>query len=297
MNIRTAVIASLLLMAAGCQVPGDVGRPATRPATRPTTGPDEPKVTPGYSVMARPTGPSDGRPAVAAAVHLDVYVLDVPAETISRDEAFWRTVDEDAVGPAVDQRLQRNGIRCGVAQRAEWQRFAEIFRRELSRATRTKVDGLAGAATVELAVEQPAAREDLFLLTPDGQWEGHTYDHATNGLSLTFGPTPRTPGSVRLNLCPVVKCERRLLEFTPLNQAYETPTSDVARLYDVGLSVDVPADGFFIVAPSPNADPADLTVGGRFLVRRGPAARREQVLVCVPTIVPLNGTPLTVRQH
>jgi hypothetical protein len=135
---------------------------------------------------------------------MDVYLLDVPAGSISGDESFWRTVDEDAVGVAADQRLLANGIRCGVAPRNQWPHFAEIFSRDLTRARRTKVDGMS-TNTVQLEVDQPVDREDVFFLNAENQLEGRTYDRATNGVAMTFGPTPREPGSVRLTLCPIVR--------------------------------------------------------------------------------------------
>ena len=287
MTVRHLFLA-IPLVAAGCDLIGPVSRPATRRAA------GKPSAV-ATAVGGSPLDPADP-PAAAgmATIHLDVYLLDVPAGAVSRDESLWRAVDENAAGVFAGQRLLANGVRCGVARRAEWARMSATFAKELSRARRTKVNGLS-MQTVELAVDQPVDREDLFVLGADGQWAGQTYDHATNGLAMTFGPTPRVNGSVRLSVCPIVKRERRRLEFTPLNQPYDVPTDDVDRLYDAALTADVPADSFFLLAPGPLADPADLTVGGRFLVRRDPAAEREQVIVAVPTVVPLDGSRVTVQ--
>ena len=272
MTRRTLLIAALSSLAvAGCETPD-----APRPSTRPTRLTD---------VTRHFVGTLDG----PTAIHMDVYLLDVPAGSISGDEAFWRTVDEDAVGVAADQQLLANGIRCGVAPRNQWPHFADIFAHDLSTARRTKVDAVA-TETIPLELDQAVDREDVFFFNADHQLEGRSYDRATNGLALTFGPTPRQPGWVRLTLCPVVKRERSRLTYTPTNGSYETPITDVDRLYDAGLTVDVPPDGFLIVAPGPGADP-DTTLGGRFLIRRAEATRREQVIVAVPTVVPLNAVP------
>jgi hypothetical protein len=220
-------------------------------------------------------------------IHLDVYLVDVPAGSISGDEAFWRTIDEDAVGPAAEQQLLANGIRCGVAPRSRWPDFAQAFSKELNHAHKMGVDGWA-TNTVDLTVGQSADREDVFFFNADHQLEGRTYDNAMNGIGLTFGPTPRVPEDVRVTLCPTVRRDQTRVEYSAVNQAYEQQATDVDRIYDVGLTADVPPDGFLIVAPGPQADP-DVTLGGRFLLRRDTAARREQIILVVPKLIPLSG--------
>ena len=275
---RTRILGVIaLLVASGCEAPESAG-PTTRPATQPTLAPT-------YRMIR-----ADGSLAGPVVTHMDLFLVDVPAGAVSGDEQFWRTVDEDAVGVPAGQRLLANGIRCGVAPRSQWKRFGDLFGRELERARRTKVAGVAQQQTVELEVDQPVDHEDVFFLDADRAMEGRTYDRATNGIAMTFGPTPRVPGSVRLSFCPIVKRQERPREYTPLNLPYQTTESDVERIYDVGLTVDVPPDGFFLLAPGPDADP-QLTLGGRFLLRREAAARREQVIVAVPSLVPLTPVP------
>ncbi len=256
------------LAIAGC-TPTDVVKPATRPATAPAMD---------VTLVRTGAGPN--------AIHVDVYLLDVPAGTISGDETFWRTIDEDAVGPAADQQLLANGIRCGVAPRNQWQHFADIFGPELNHARKMRVDGWA-THTVDLDVGQMVEREDVFFLNGEHQLEGRTYDHANNGIGLTFGPTPREPLSVRLTLCPTVRRVQAQMAYSPINQAYQQQVGDVDRIYDVGLTADVPPSGFLIVAPGPSADP-DTTLGGRFFIRRDTAARREQIIIVVPRLIPLS---------
>ena len=270
MNRRTLMLAAVVALAlCGCDATSPV-----KPTTRPAASMD-------IRLVRTAAGPT--------AIHLDVYLLDVPAGSISGDESFWRTIDEDAAGAAAGQELLANGIRCGVAPRNRWQHFADAFNQQLNHARKVRVDGWA-TNTIDLDVGQPADREDVFFLNADHQLEGRTYDHASNGFGLTFGPTPREPGNVRLTLCPTVRRDRSLTEYTPLNAAYEQPASDVDRIYDVGLTVDVPPEGFLIVAPGPVAERDPESVGGRFLVRRDTAARREQVIIVVPRLIPLSGS-------
>ena len=292
--MRRATLAGLaILVVGGCDVPG-----AT---TRPTTGPGgEQYRTPRMTVTGNKVGPADGRPAVAGVVRVDVYLVDVPAGTISGDAAFWRTVDETAVGTTAGNRLGENGLRCGVALRREWPRFAALIAKQMSHSRHAKtgtvgVTSLTGESA-ELALDEPVEHENVFVVTPDGQLAGHTYDDAVNGVTMNFGPTPGSPGSVRLSFCPTVKRDERRLQFTPLNQEFEQTTTDTVRLYDAGLTADVKPDEFFVVAPGPKAYEYPDSLGGRFLVRHDPAAEREQVILAMPTVVPLNGSSMNAER-
>ena len=106
-------------------------------------------------------------------------------------------------------------------------------------------------------------------------------------MGLTFGPTPRRPDCVRLTLCPTVKRVESRLGYSSINQAYEQQSPETDRIYDVGLTADVPPDSFLVVAPGPLANP-ETTLGGRFLIRRDRAARREQIIIVVPRLIPLS---------
>ena len=278
--IRPFLLLACLALA-GCD-------PIVAPATQPAGA--MPRVT----VSGTRIGPADARPAAAGVVNLDVYLVDVPIGSVSGDEAFWRTVDENAVGVAAGRRLADNGIRCGVAPASQWSRFADAVARVQShtRRTRTGDVGVTSATpqSVELAVDHPVDHEDVWVVNADGQLEGRTFDHAVNGVRLTFAPAPRRAATVRLSFCPTVKRDLSRLQFTPLNQEQEQPATDVVCLYDAGLTADVPADGFFVVAPGPLAVTDPDTLGGQFLVRPDPATRREQVIVAVPHYTPLGGS-------
>jgi hypothetical protein len=124
---------------------------------------------------------------------------------------------------------------------------------------------------------------------------GRTFEQCVNGVSLSFQPAPRKQGSVRIAVCPTIRGERRRLEFTPTNQELESPFAEVTRLYDLNLRVDVPDDGFLIVAPSEDAD-RKTSVGGRFFMAREKAERLEQVLLIVPSLLRLDGKPITYTE-
>jgi hypothetical protein len=149
--------------------------------------------------------------------------------------------------------------------------------------------------TIELAMEKAFDQQDLFFFNAANQLEGRSYDQGKNKLMLTFGPTPRDPGAVRLTICPVVYTERTEMRFTPLNQEYQTPVNGVDRIYDLGLSADVPGDSFMIIAPSSDAV-RRTSIGGRFLIKEDKTEKLEQVIVIVPTFVRLDGKATVVRR-
>ena len=292
MRTPTLLLLSLAACVAGCRTtpPKTAARPGT---TRPLA---DAYPTPTMAVTATPSGPGGGG-GRAGLVHLDVYLVEVPLGTISGDAAFWRAVDENAVGgPAAGRTVQANGIRCGVAPRNQWPKLADLIAAQQGRSRRSQTQGVT-TQSVDLDLDQPVDREDVFVYAADGSLSGRTFDHATNGVRVTFGPSPRTAGSIRLSFCPTVKRDQRRLEFTPLNQEYEVPGSDTVRVYDAGLTADVPPDGFFVIAPGPLAAANDTLLGSRFLVRPDPAARREQVVVAVPSYTRLDGGTVQVVRH
>jgi hypothetical protein len=94
-------------------------------------------------------------------------------------------------------------------------------------------------------------------------------------------------------ICPVVTTQRHRLNFTALNQEYESPFEEINRLYDLNLIADVPGDDFLIVSPSRDAIRA-TSVGGLFLVNNDRVEKLEQVLVIVPTLLRMDGKPITL---
>jgi hypothetical protein len=284
----TAVALMFAVLIAGCET--GPGKPAGKPTTN-YTGPVQLTMT---AVAARGDNPDDPPPQLNAMVHLDIYLLDMPADSVSQNTEFWKRVDEEAVGTANADRLKSNGIRCGVAPRSEGLFFSQFFDREPHTARRQMVDDV-HTDTIELQMEKKFEDEDLFFLNASNQIEGKSYTHGSNRLALTFGPTPRDPGAVRLTLCPEVHSEKTQLHFSPLNQEYQSPVQDIDRLYDIGLTADVPGDSFLIIAPSSDAS-RRTSLGGCFLINPDKTEKQEQVILIVPTFMRLDGTPMLVRE-
>jgi hypothetical protein len=270
----------------GCQPP-DLNKPTSRPTTNSTS----------VTVNIKPIGadPRDPRPAPGDIIRLVIFTIDLPGGCVSDNPQFWKRVDEQAIGAANHDRLLRNGIRCGIVPPGESAFFSRFFDQQPHKMSVARVESLS-AQTVPLGEERHIDREDLFVFDGDGNVQGRSFDRATNQLMLTFGFNPFDSRQVHLTLCPQVRSERMRLEYSALNQEFETPLKDVERLYDVGLSADVSDGSFLIVAPSVDAD-RKTSIGGRFLTRADETQRGEQVILIVPTLLPMDGTSVNVRNE
>ena len=274
----------------GCQAPSVKG-----PASQPTTAQAMPMQMTITAQQTPSDNPRDPQPQLNAMVHLDIYLLDMPEGSISQNTQFWKRVDEQAVGAANEDRLLRNGIRCGTVTRGEGLFFSQFFDKLPHPPARKSTVDVLHTDTIELQMEKKFDQQDLFFFNASNQLEGRSYDQVTNRWALTSGPTPRDPGAVRLTLCPVVYSEKMQTRFTALNQEYETAAKDVDRIYDLGLTADVPGDSFMIIAPSSDAA-RPTSIGGRFLIKSDKTQKLEQVIVIVPTFLRMDGKPMVVRE-
>jgi hypothetical protein len=121
--------------------------------------------------------------------------------------------------------------------------------------------------------------QTIFQFDRQNQAVGRTFDRSDNYLNLSFQKVPRRPGDVRFALAPVVKSQRKRIEYSVLNDEMEIDLKSAQALY-TNLIVDVPAEHFVIVAPSAEASwPSSL--GHAFLVSDNAAEQTEQVLILV----------------
>jgi hypothetical protein len=256
-----------------------------------TTGPTTRQIT--ISVHSA-ADPRDPLPKLPVLIHLDIYQFDVPFGSISSNVAFWKRVDEQTIGdgPATTEVLFNNGFRCGIAAKSDWAFFRD-FLNQLPNRTRKTTITKDRVAAMDLDIDNRLRDEDLFFFDSRNQSHGRTYQSCRNSLTLSFEPAPRDPSSVRMAVCPVVTSQRHRLEFSALNQEYESPFEEISRLYDMNLTANIPENDFLIVSPSRDAI-RTTSVGGQFLVNNDKAERLEQVLVIVPTFLRLDGKPFTL---
>jgi hypothetical protein len=219
-------------------------------------------------------------------LQVDFYQLTVPFGTVSRNEQFWKRVDEQVVDVATYDLLFRNGIRVGQAPIAEWDHFRAIMEQH---PTFTKANTLVGAEgkPVELPMRKEVPWENIFYFNADNEPVGRTYEQSENFVTLTFQSAPRKPDTMRLALCPVVRATRRHLEYSSMNNELgEVKYVAPERIYDLNLRTDVPVGNFLIVAPSQQAN-WPTSIGNAFFVNDGAAEKMETVLLIVPKSVHL----------
>src|SRR5260370_20520778 len=78
---------------------------------------------------APPPDPNAARRAPQIIILLDVYDLTVPAGAVSRNDDFWKRVDEDALDIASHDLLLRNGVRIGLGHDRDWTYFKGLLAR------------------------------------------------------------------------------------------------------------------------------------------------------------------------
>lgn len=231
---------------------------------------------------------------IPTAVQVTIYQLSVPYGTVSRNEKFWKRIDETVVDINTYETLFKNGIRVGEAPTDEWDYFKHIMEENPAVTRINSLVSLDGK-TVELPLRKEIQQENVFYIDSSGT-HGRTYEACENLMSLVLQPAPRKRDTVRLTLCPVVRSTRKRLEYSSLNKedaeiVYKAPE----HLYELNLRADVPLNTFFVVSPS-GAATWPTSVGNTFLVNDGAAERMETVLLLVPQIIKMQVGPLEEAQ-
>lgn len=221
----------------------------------------------------------DAPPPVRELFRIDVYQFTVPLGSLGRNETLWTRMDEQCVDVGTYDLLFKNGLRVGVAPMSEFDGIRKNIAADAARRAFSVTGTI--AKQVQLETRKDLIEETIFHFDPSNQPIGRTYERCTNLLNLSFEPTPRKPGSVRVQLCPMVRSSRTHLEFSLLNDEREIEWVSPEAMYDLNLRVDIAPDSFFILAPSAAADRL-TSVGHAFLTEDGSTQRLEQVIVLIP---------------
>jgi hypothetical protein len=272
--LRLIVVALLLLT--GC-----LPTPGTPPPPQAKTG----EVKAGQRLVADQSTPAQAAPqdapeAVGIVIQFEIWELHVPYGTVSRNEDFWKRINENVVDVETADRMWRNGVRIGEAPIDEWPYFKGIIEQNPAR-SRQQVHMAREAKTIELPARGEQRWQDLFFFDSTDRMIGRTFEECENLFTLAFEPAPRRPGTVRMVLCPVVRATRRHLEFVGQRENKTVQYVQAKRLFDLNLRTDIPLDSFLVVAPSSEAR-IPTSIGANFLTLDGPAERLERVYLFVP---------------
>ena len=265
-----------------------------QPGQTSTTGPVSSERTVKRIQTSAAGKPLDAHPKVETVIQLNLYRLTIPFGTVSQNEDFWRSIDEDCIDVATRDLLLKNGLRVGRAATAQWEIISKLIA-EYPATTHKSGLVAAEASSMDLMMKQGEGSEHIFYYDSRNELIGRTYERWENYMSLAFQSAPRKPKHVRVALCPAVRSERKRFEYNLRNE--EQPEIQYVapeRLYDMNLRADLPPETFLIIAPSSEGK-WPTSIGSSFLVSDAPAERMEQVLLIVPkpfTVDPAKvGTP------
>lgn len=254
------------------------------PILGPQTSNDQPQ-SPGSNSPAKLApdldAPKDPQPAIDVVFAVDIYQLVLPFGAISQNAEFWDRLDEQRLDPAIYDVLQRNGIRVGEASFADWDFFKRIIEQHPGTSAQA-VSVAKEAKNLEIMMKKGVQLQDIWHFDQRNVLAGRTFDKGDNIFSVSFEPTPRRPGEMRLLVAPIVRADRKRLEYSVLNdERAEVKLVNDEMLYACNLRLDVPLQSFIVIAPSPEAS-WPLSVGHAFMITQGKAQLEEQVLIIVP---------------
>jgi hypothetical protein len=288
LNVRCSAFALLTLAAlTGCHPP----TPTTPPTPQSPAMHSPLMLTQKGSALLTSTIQSAAESPMG--LQVEVYQLQVPEGTISRNEKFWKRVDEQCIDPGTYDLLYKNGVRVGIAPNSDWDHFREIMKQYPAV---TKVSTLVATQNkpVEMSMRKDIPAQDIFYFNAANALEGRSYDGAENLINLTFQQAPRGQGTMRVALCPVIRSVKKRLEFSPLNNEVELTYTAPERLYDLNLHADVPPESFMIVGPSEESS-TQTSIGNHFFITEGHAERLENVLIIIPKTMRIEETPLAIQ--
>jgi hypothetical protein len=263
------IIAMPLL--AGCSAPG-TGRP-------PQAGAASGTATVSMSQAGRMDDSRDAPSPMHLVFQVDVYRVSVPAGTFSTNEEFWKRIDEQLVDVGTYDLLFKNGIRVGEAPLSEIHHFRNYIDNAIpaQKLTVTATE----VRNIEVVMKADLPEQTIFYFDGSNELKGQSYDRCDNFITVSFQPTPRKPGYLRLTLCPMVRSRKTVLQVSPTNESREYAFVHPERLYDLNLCADIPRDSFLVVTTSANAR-LSTSIGRAFFTTDGAADRMETVLLILP---------------
>lgn len=228
------------------------------------------------SPTVREYNPKDAQPNVMIVFRLECYQITLPYGAISRNEAFWKRLNEQCVRQDTYDLLFKNGFRVGTAPFSEWDGVKEFIQQNPGTVQTMATIG-AEMKNLELEMKKGLLSQNIFAFDQGNELVGRTYERCDNLFSLSYQKAPRKYGEVRVAIAPTVRSTIKRIFATALNNEFEIeerkPTS-----YYLGLTVDIPVDSFVVLSPSAESSKA-TSLGNAFLVNDGAAEQSETILV------------------
>ena len=227
---------------------------------------------------APPGSPKDAQPSVPMVFQLACYQIEVPVGTVSRNEAFWKRIDETVLDPARYDLLRRNGMRLGVAPVSEFENIRTML---LDTPVPAKVMGTLGpeAKNIELRMRGDIPFETISYFVNNNELASRSFDESENIFNISYRRTPRTLGDMRLTVAPMVRSTKKHLEYTAKDDTVEIQYVAPVKFY-LNIEADLPMDKFLVLAPSDNAELPTI-IGHQFFIKDEPAQQMEQLLIFV----------------
>ena len=222
-------------------------------------------------------------------MRVDLFLLQVPLGTVSRNDEFWKRIDEHAVDVATYDLLYKNGVRVGQASTREWDHFRRLME-QYPAVTKSSSLVAAEGKPIELPLRKNLPAQDICYFDSTNAMIGESFDEGENAVTLTLQPAPRKTGTMRVAMCPVVRSMRKRIQFSPLNNEQEVLFAAPQKLYDVNLRCDVPLDHFLVVAPSSEST-WRTSIGNCFFITNGVAEKLENVLLIIPRPIHMKEVP------
>jgi hypothetical protein len=215
-----------------------------------------------------------------------IYKLQMPFGANSRDNSFWKLVDEDVVDVPTEQRLVLNGIRVGRGKVADWPTYLKILTNEEAIKTgQGQILAQTAYGDAKYPMTDTIPEELLFIYDEHGLTM-RSFNNCANEFSMAFDWAPRKPRTIRITICPVVEAMETRSDFSMSDNPPPVRVLDRENFYHLNLRADIAPGEFMILGTSPEtAD--ENRVGSRFLTLNGPSKRFEEVLIIVGDSVPM----------
>lgn len=241
------------------------------------------------SIAAEPRpDPQAARHIIPTALMLDVYHLTVPFGAVSRNDEFWKHVDEQKLDVATYDLLLKNGVRVGLGRDAEWAYFKGLLGQYPSARQQQVRTEPGKVGHFELTMRDRVPYQNLFWLDDRNGLIARTFEKCDNLLAVSFEASTHRPGEAIVKVCPLVRGLRREFHVSVMNnEEIEIDQKHPEQLYDLRLESVIPLGDFLIIGPSKEAK-LPTSIGNTFLVSEGRTEPIEHVLVIVPRVYRLD---------